>query len=41
MKSSFVRGAVILMAANAVSTILGAFLKVPLTDIIHEEGMAK
>lgn len=40
MKSSFVRGAVILMAANAVSKILGAFLKVPLTYIIHEEGMA-
>lgn len=40
MKSSFMRGAVILMAANAVSKILGAFLKIPLTYIINEEGMA-
>lgn len=29
-----------LMAANAVSKILGAVLKIPLTYILHEEGMA-
>ena len=40
MKNSFVQGAAILMAANAVSKILGAVLKIPLTYIIHEEGMA-
>lgn len=33
-------GAVILMAANIISKILGAVLKIPLTYIIHEEGMA-
>lgn len=33
-------GAVILMAANVISKILGAVLKIPLTYIIHEEGMA-
>ena len=40
MKKSFVAGAAVLMAANAVSKILGAVLKIPLTYIIHEEGMA-
>lgn len=40
MKNSFVSGAAILMAANAVSKILGAVLKIPLTYIMHEEGMA-
>lgn len=40
MKNSFLSGAVILMAANAVSKILGAVFKIPLTYIIHEEGMA-
>lgn len=40
MKNSFISGAIILMAANAVSKILGAVLKIPLTYIMHEEGMA-
>ena len=40
MKNSFVSGALILMIANAVSKILGAVLKIPLTYIMHEEGMA-
>ena len=40
MKNSFIKGATILMVANAVSKILGAVLKIPLTYIIHEEGMA-
>ena len=39
-KQSFVAGAAILMAANAVSKILGAVFKIPLTYILHEEGMA-
>lgn len=40
MKNSLMKGAVILMIANAVSKVLGAILKIPLTYIIHEEGMA-
>ncbi len=40
MKNSFIQGAAILMAANAVSKVLGAVLKIPLTYILHEEGMA-
>lgn len=40
MKNSFISGAVILMIANIISKILGAVLKIPLTYIIHEEGMA-
>ena len=40
LKNSFIKGAAILMVANAVSKILGAVLKIPLTYIIHEEGMA-
>ena len=39
-KQSFITGAVILMAANAVSKILGAVLKIPLAYILNEEGMA-
>ncbi len=39
-KQSFLTGALILMAANAVSKILGAVFKIPLTYILHEEGMA-
>lgn len=39
-KQSFARGAVVLMAANAVSKILGAAFKIPLTYILHEDGMA-
>ncbi len=37
---SFLKGTVILIAANAVSKILGAILKIPLTYILGEEGMA-
>ena len=37
---SFVTGALILMIANAISKILGAVFKIPLTYIIGEEGMA-
>ena len=40
MKNTFLSGAVILMAANIISKVLGAVLKIPLTYIIHEEGMA-
>ena len=39
-KQSFVTGAAILMIANAISKILGAFFKIPLTYILQEEGMA-
>ena len=40
MKNSFIAGAAVLMAANAISKILGAVFKIPLTYIVHEEGMA-
>lgn len=40
MKNSFISGAAILMVANAASKLLGAVLKIPLTYIMHEEGMA-
>ena len=39
-KNSFITGAAILMIANAISKILGAFFKIPLTYILREEGMA-
>lgn len=39
-KQSFVTGAAILMIANAISKILGAVFKIPLTYILEEEGMA-
>lgn len=39
-KQSFVTGAAILMTANAISKILGAVFKIPLTYILEEEGMA-
>lgn len=39
-KQSFITGAMILMIANAVSKILGAVFKIPLTYILAEEGMA-
>lgn len=39
-QKSFIKGTVILMAANAVSKILGAVFKIPLTYILKEEGMA-
>lgn len=40
VKNTFIVGAAVLMAANAVSKILGAVFKIPLTYIVHEEGMA-
>lgn len=41
MKSeSFLKGTIILICANALSKILGAILKIPLTYILGEEGMA-
>ena len=39
-KHNFLKGTIILMVANAISKILGAFFKIPLTYILHEEGMA-
>lgn len=39
-KQSFITGAAILMIANAISKILGAVFKIPLTYILEEEGMA-
>lgn len=39
-KQSFLTGALILMIANAISKILGAVFKIPLTYILEEEGMA-
>lgn len=39
-KQSFAAGAAILMIANAVSKILGAAFKIPLTYILREDGMA-
>lgn len=39
-KQSFVKGAMILVVANAISKILGAVFKIPITYILKEEGMA-
>lgn len=39
-KQSFMTGALILMAANAISKILGAIFKIPLTYILNADGMA-
>ena len=39
-KQSFIKGTVILAAANAISKILGAVFKIPLTYFLQEEGMA-
>lgn len=39
-KQSFITGAMILMIANAISKILGAVFKIPLTYILEEQGMA-
>lgn len=36
-KQSFVTGAAILMIANAISKILGAVFKIPLTYILEDE----
>lgn len=37
---SFLKGTIILIIANAISKILGAILKIPLTYILGEQGMA-
>lgn len=37
---SFIKGTLVLIIANAVSKILGATLKIPLTYILGEQGMA-
>lgn len=39
-KQSFIKGTIILMCANAISKILGAVFKIPLTYLLAEEGMA-
>ena len=39
-KESFIKGTIVLISANAISKILGATLKIPLTYILGEEGMA-
>lgn len=39
-KQCFVKGAIILVTANAISKILGAVFKIPITYILKEEGMA-
>lgn len=39
-KQSFIKGAMILIVANAISKVLGAVFKIPLTYILEEEGMA-
>ncbi len=36
----FIKGAIILIMANAISKILGAVFKIPLTYILHEDGMS-
>lgn len=38
--SDFIKGTAILICANAISKILGAVFKIPLTYLLHEEGMA-
>ena len=39
-QKSFIKGTIILAAANVISKILGAVFKIPLTYILEEEGMA-
>lgn len=39
-QNNFIKGTAILIAANAISKILGAIFKIPLTYILNEEGMA-
>ena len=38
-RQGFIYGAIILIVANAISKILGAVFKIPLTYILHEDGM--
>ncbi len=39
-KQSYLKGAAILVAANLSVKVIGALFKIPLANIIHEEGMA-
>lgn len=39
-KQNFIKGTIVLMVANAISKMLGAIFKIPLTYVLHEEGMA-
>lgn len=38
-KQTFIKGAFILVAAGIIVKIIGAVFKIPLTNLIHEEGM--
>lgn len=40
VRQSFLKGTIILIIANAISKILGAVFKIPLTYVLKEEGMA-
>lgn len=39
-KQTFMQGTVVLVAANALTKIIGMFFKIPLTYLLHESGMA-
>ena len=39
-KQNFMKGAVILIAANIIVKLIGAAFKIPLTYLLNEEGMA-
>ena len=39
-KQSYLKGAMILVIANGLVKVIGALFKIPLANIIHEEGMA-
>lgn len=39
-KQSYLKGAVVLVVANALVKVIGALFKIPLANIIQEEGMA-
>jgi len=39
-KQSYLKGAFILVLANGLEKVIGALFKIPLANIIHEEGMA-
>ncbi|MBE7042606.1 MAG: polysaccharide biosynthesis protein [Ruminococcaceae bacterium] len=38
-KQTFMQGTIILVLANALTKIIGAFFKIPLTYLLHESGM--
>lgn len=39
-KQTFMKGTMILVVANGLTKIIGAFFKIPLTYLLHENGMA-